>query len=86
MFDVDTKKFTGTAAGKEEDQLGFGVLIHSCIVHNDFSLPPHSCAQRFFPPGKFTLSVEPLPHFKTSHTLKPLPLLQQHHHHCHVHI
>ena len=33
------KKFDRTAAGKEEDQLGFGVLIHSCIVHNDFSLP-----------------------------------------------
>ena len=30
MFEVDVV---------EEDQLRFGVLIHSCIVHNDFSLP-----------------------------------------------
>ena len=85
MFEVDVKKCDRTAARKEEDQLGFGVLIHSCIVHNDFTLPPHSCERRFFPQGKFTLRVKHLPHFKTSPTLKPLPLLQ-HHHHSHVHI
>ena len=32
MFEVDVKKCDGTAAGKEEDQLRFGVQIHSCIV------------------------------------------------------
>ena len=32
MFEVDKKKCDRTAAGKEEDQLRFGVLIHSCIV------------------------------------------------------
>ena len=85
MFQVYVKKCDGTAAGKEEDQLRFEVLIHSCIVHNDFSLPPIPMHTIFFPPGKSTLSVKPLPHFKTAPTLKPLPLLQ-HHHHSHVHI
>ena len=29
MFEVDVKKCDGTAAGKEEDQVRFGVLIRT---------------------------------------------------------
>ena len=68
--------------GKQGTSLGLGFWFIAALC-TMISPSPHSCAQRFLPPGKFTLSVKPLPHFKTSSTLKPLPLLQYSHHPVH---
>ena len=59
MFEVDVKKCDGTAAGKEEDQLGFGLHCAQWFLPPT-PIPVH---KDFFPPGKFTLSVKPHPHF-----------------------
>ena len=82
------KKCDRTAAGKEEDHwtsLGLGFWFIAALCTMISPSPPIPVHKRCFPRGIFTLSVKPLPHFKTSSTLKPLPLLQ-HHHHSYVHI
>ena len=81
MFEVDVKYVIEQQQGRSRTSLGLGFwfIAALCTMISPSPPPPHSCAQRFFPPGKFTLSVKPHPHFKMSPTLKSLPLLKHHH-------